>query len=47
MQKLFKAVVILGLTATIAACGGRRADTGEDVIFVPNPVTPDPVSTKF
>lgn len=46
MQKLIKLVVIVGLTATIAACAGRT-DTGEDVVFVPNPITPDPVSTKY
>lgn len=46
MQKLFKIVAILGVTATIAACAGRTTE-GDDVVFVPNPVTPDPVSTKF
>ena len=47
MQKIVKFAVVIGIVATVAACGGRRADTGEDVVFVPNPVTPDPVSTKF
>ncbi len=47
MPKTLKIVAILGLTVAIAACGGRRADTGEDVVFVPNPISPDPVSTKF
>lgn len=46
MQKLIKIVAILGVTATIAACGGRTTD-GDDVVFVPNPISPDPVSTKF
>ncbi len=47
MQKFVKLAAIVGVTALVAACGGRNADTGEDVVFVPNPITPDPVSTKF
>lgn len=46
MQKFVKFAAIVGVVATVAACGGRTTE-GEDVVFVPNPVTPDPVSTKF
>lgn len=43
MRKLIKTVAVLGLTATVAACG---APAEEEVVFV-EPVTVDPVSTKY
>ncbi|WP_259940487.1 hypothetical protein [Jannaschia sp. W003] len=43
MQKLVKAVAVLGLTAAIAAC---TAAVEDDVVII-EPVTMDPVSTKF
>ncbi len=43
MQKLVKVVAILGVTATLAACGGAPAQ--EEVVIVP--VQPEPVTTKY
>lgn len=43
MSKLVKAVAVLGITATLAACG---APAQEEVVIV-EPVTVDPVDTKF
>ena len=43
MSKLIKTVAILGITATIAACTAQQED---DVVII-EPVTVDPVSTKF
>jgi len=42
MQKFVKAFAVLGVTATLAACG---APAEEDVIIIP--VQPEPVSGKF
>ncbi|MGB3407834.1 MAG: hypothetical protein WBA67_10100 [Jannaschia sp.] len=42
MQNLFKIVAVLGVTATLAACGAPE----EEVVFVPT-VAPEPVSGKF
>ncbi|MFO6462864.1 hypothetical protein [uncultured Jannaschia sp.] len=43
MRKLIKTVAVLGITATLVACG---APAEEEIVFV-EPVTVDPVSTKF
>ena len=45
MSKLIKALAVLGITATLAACGGNNA-ADDDVVIV-EPVTVDPVSEKF
>ncbi len=42
MQKLIKAVAVLGVTATLVACG---APAEEETVFVP--VQPEPVTTKY
>ena len=42
MSKVIKIVAVLGITATVAACGSSN----DDVVIV-EPVTVDPVSTKF
>ncbi len=42
MQKIVKAVAVLGVTATLVACG---APAQEEVVIVP--VQPEPVTTKF
>ena len=43
MSALLKAVAVLGVTATLAACGSNN----EPVVVEPAPITVDPVSTKF
>ncbi|WP_268884082.1 hypothetical protein [Jannaschia marina] len=42
MQKFVKAFAILGVTATLVACG---APEEEEVVIVP--VEPEPISGKF
>ena len=44
MSKLIKTVAVLGIAATVAACG--RNDVDDDIVVV-EPVTVDPVSEKF
>lgn len=46
MRNVIKAVAALGVAATLSACGGQTTD-GDDVVYVPAPVTADPVSTKY
>ena len=42
MRKIINVVAVLGVTATLVACGSAPE---EEVVFVP--VQPEPVSTKF
>ena len=46
MRNLIKAVAVLGVAASLGACAGETTD-GDDVVYVPAPVTSDPVSTKY
>ena len=43
MQKIINTFAILGVTATLAACGS--SNDMEEVVVVP--VQPEPVSTKY
>jgi hypothetical protein len=43
MRTIFKLAAVLGVTVTLAACGGQADD---DVVFVPT-VEPEPVTGKF
>ena len=42
MQKIIKAVAVMGITATLGACASPAQ---EEVVFVP--VQPEPVTGKF
>ena len=42
MRKIINAVAVLGVTATLVACGNAPE---EDVVFVP--VQPEPVTGKY
>jgi len=43
MPNIIKLAAVLGVTITLAACGGP---TDDEVVIVPT-VQPEPVSTKF
>ncbi len=43
MQKIIKAVAVMGITATLGACASPAQE--EEVVFVP--VQPEPVTGKF
>jgi hypothetical protein len=45
MQTFLKTFAVLGLTALVAACGGR--DTQDDVVVIQPTVEPEPISGKF
>jgi predicted small lipoprotein YifL len=44
MRNIIKLAVVLGVTVTLAACGGNEPE--DDVVFVP-PVQQEPVTGKF